>query len=39
MFRTQGGGGYLVVSAGAFAAGIGLAVYGNWFLRKTKEMA
>jgi hypothetical protein len=36
MFRNQGGGGYLLVSAGSFAAGLGLAVYGNWFLRKMK---
>ena len=39
MFRNQGGGGYLVVSGGSFAAAVGLAVYGNWFLRKMKGTA
>ena len=36
MFRGHGGGGYLAVSAASFATGIGLVVYGNWFLRKMK---
>jgi hypothetical protein len=37
MFRNQGGGGgYLLVGAGSFATALGLAVYGNWFLRKMK---
>jgi hypothetical protein len=38
MFRGQGGGGYLAVGAGSFATGIGLVVYGNWFLRKMKGL-
>jgi hypothetical protein len=37
MFRGQGGVGYLLVGAASFATGIGLVVYGNWFLRKMKE--
>jgi hypothetical protein len=39
MFRNQGGGGYLLVGAGSVAAGLGLVVYGNWFVRKMKGTA
>ena len=36
MFARQGGGAYLAARAGSFVIGVGLSVYGNWFLRKMK---
>lgn len=37
-FREEQSGGYLVASIGSFALAVGLAVYGNWFVKKMKEL-
>ena len=34
-----GGGGFLALSCGAFAAAVGLVVYEVWFLRKTRQVS
>lgn len=38
MYGDGGGRGYLVFAALSFASAVGLAVYGSWFLKKTKDL-
>ena len=37
--QAVGGGGFLALSCGAFAAAAGLVVYEVWFLRKTRKVS
>ena len=37
--QTAGGGGWLALTCGAFAAAAGLVVYEVWFLRKTRKVS
>jgi hypothetical protein len=35
-FREAGGGGLLAAAVASFGSGLGLTIYGNWFLKKMK---
>lgn len=37
--QAAGGGGFVALSCGAFAAAAGLVVYEVWFLRKTRKVS
>ncbi len=37
-YQAKGNGGYLLAAICAFLTGIGLVVYGVWFLKKTKNL-
>ncbi|HET9766778.1 MAG TPA: hypothetical protein VFS60_08015 [Thermoanaerobaculia bacterium] len=37
--QADGGGGWLALAGGSFAAAAGLVVYEVWFLRKTRKVS
>jgi hypothetical protein len=37
--QATGGGGFLALAGGSFAAAVGLVAYEVWFLRKTRKVS